>query len=93
MGKYHVEIDKSACQGFGACVELCSEFFRLSDDDGKSFFAVERAKKVKEGNRTKTETLELEELECVIEAAEACPFNAIHILDLETGERMFRLGD
>ena len=35
MVKYRIEIDHSLCQGFGACVELCSEF-NLSDEDGKS---------------------------------------------------------
>jgi ferredoxin len=35
-----------------------------------------------------TETLELDDLECIREAAEACPFAAIHIVDLETGEKL-----
>ncbi len=39
-------------------------------------------------NEVVAETLELDELECVREAAEACPFNAIHILNLETGEKL-----
>ncbi len=86
MVKFRVEIDKNACQGFGACVELCPQFFQLSEVDGKS--SIEGAEKVMKENEVVAETLELDKLECVREAAEACPFNAIHILDLETGEKL-----
>jgi len=86
MGKFRVEIDKNACQGFGACVELCPRFFQLSDVDGKA--TIEGAKKVMKENEVVLETLELDDLECVGGAAEACPFNAIHIVNLETGEKL-----
>jgi len=80
MAKYRVEIDHTVCHGFGACVELCSKF-DLSDEDGKSH--VEGAKKVSNG-----EAVELDELGCHKQAAEACPFNAIHIINLETDEKL-----
>ena len=80
MAKFRVEIDHNVCQGFGACVELCFRF-TLSDEDGKSH--LERAEKLPNG-----EALELNELECHREAAEACPFNAIHITNLETNEKL-----
>ena len=80
MAKFRVEIDHNACQGFGACVELCSKF-ELSDEDGKSH--VEGAKKVSNG-----EAVELDGLGCHMEAAESCPFNAIHITSLETNEKL-----
>jgi ferredoxin len=88
LGKYKVKIDKNACQGFGACVELCPQFFQLSDVDGKTAFPVEGAEKIVKENEVVAETLELDELECVREAAEACPFNAIHIVKVETGEKL-----
>jgi ferredoxin len=80
LAKFRVEIDHNVCQGFGACVELCSKF-NLSDEDGKSH--VEGAKKVSSG-----EAIELDELRCHKQAAEACPFNAIHIINLETSEKI-----
>ncbi len=86
MVKFRVEIDKNACQGFGACVELCPQFFQLSDVDGKS--TIEGAKKVMKENEVVAETLEVDRLECIEEAAEACPFNAIHIVNLETDEKL-----
>ncbi|MFQ6064544.1 MAG: ferredoxin, partial [Candidatus Bathyarchaeia archaeon] len=69
MSKFRVEIDKNTCQGFGACVELCPRFFQLSDVDGKS--SIEGAKKITNENEVVAETLELDELGCVREAAEA----------------------
>ncbi|UCD97267.1 MAG: ferredoxin, partial [Candidatus Bathyarchaeota archaeon] len=36
MNKFKVEVDKRACQSFGACIELCPEFFKFSDIDDKS---------------------------------------------------------
>ena len=86
MGKFRVELDKKACQGFGACVELCPQFFQLSDVDGKS--SIEGSKKIVKENEVVAEILELDELECVREAAEACPFIAIHIVNVETGEKL-----
>ena len=80
MAKFRVDIDHNVCQGFGACVELCAQF-DLSDEDGKSH--VEGAKKVESG-----ETIELNELTCHKQAAKACPFNAIHIINLETNEKI-----
>ena len=88
MSKFQVEIDKNACQGFGACVELCPKFFQLSDIDEKSSFSAKGAKRVKEGDDVVAETLQLDELECLREAAEACPFAAIRIVNLETGEKL-----
>jgi ferredoxin len=80
LAKFRVEIDHNVCQGFGACAELCSKF-KVGDEDRKSH--VEGAKKVSEG-----EAVELDELECHKQAAEACPFNAIHIINLETDEKL-----
>lgn len=88
MGKFKVEIAKNSCQGFGACVELCPQFFQLSDVDGKTSFSVEGAEKVTKENEVVAETLELDEMECVREAAVACPFKAIHIVNVKTGEKL-----
>jgi len=80
LAKFRVEIDHNACQGFGACQELCSKF-EVTDEDGKSH--VEGANKTSDG-----EAVELDMLDCHREAAEACPFNAIHITNLETNEKL-----
>jgi len=86
MAKFKIETDLTACQGFGACVELCSKFFKLSNGDGKT--RIKGANKLREGDEVVGETLELDDLLCIREAGEACPFNAIHITDIETGEKL-----
>jgi ferredoxin len=80
MSKFRVEIDHTKCQGFGACVELCPNF-ELSDETGKSH--IEGSKKESNG-----ESIDLDKLECHKQAAEACPYNAIHVVNLETKEKI-----
>ncbi len=86
MAKFRVEIDRVACQSFAACVELCPRFFQLSEVDGKS--SIRGSKKITEGNEVVRELLEVDELDCIKDAAEACPFVAIHITNIQTGEKL-----
>jgi ferredoxin len=86
LGKFRVDVDKQACQSFGACIELCPKFFKFSDIDSKS--SIEGAQRISDQGKVVAERLELEELKCIKEAAEACPFNAIHITNLGTKERL-----
>jgi ferredoxin len=87
LAKFIVEIDKNACQGFGACVELCPKFFKLSDEDGKSTM-LKDSKKVSEGGKVVKEVFETDDLECAKQGADACPYNAIHVTDVERGLKL-----
>jgi len=82
LAKFVVEIDKNVCQGFGACVEICPGFFKLGEDDGKSTM-LKDSKKITEGGKLIGEVYETDNLECAREGAEACPFKAIHVKDME----------
>ena len=82
LAKFVVEIDKSICQGFGACVEICASFFKLAEDDGKSTM-LRDSKKIVENGKLVREVYETDDLECAKEGAEACPFKAIHVKDAE----------
>jgi ferredoxin len=86
MGNFRVELEKVACQSFGACVELCPQFFQLSDIDAKS--TISGSKKITSDKVVVSEQIELDELNCIRAAAESCPFNAIHIINIETGEKL-----
>jgi ferredoxin len=83
MAKFIVEIDKNVCQGFGACVELCPNFYKLGED-GKSTM-LKDSKKVSEGEKVVKEVFETDDLECAKQGADACPYNAIHVTDVERG--------
>ncbi len=84
MGKSRVELARNGCQGFGACIELFPNSFPLLEVDGRSFFPVKGAEKVKKDDEVTTEALEMDERESVREGAEACPLNAIPVINLET---------
>lgn len=87
MVKFIVEIDRKTCQGFGACVELCPKFFKLSETDAKSIMLKNSKKTIEEGKNVK-EVFETDDLECARQGAEACPYNAIHVTDVERGMKL-----
>jgi ferredoxin len=80
MVKPRVEIDGDVCQGFGACVDLCSESFYLSEEDGKSRLKDSREITTHEGNVK--DVIEVRKLGCYGQAEATCPFNAISITRL-----------
>ena len=41
MSTYRITIDRQLCSGFGACVELAPDLFRLADDGVASAIVVE----------------------------------------------------
>jgi ferredoxin len=87
LAKFVLEIDRKTCQGFGACVELCPKFFKLSETDGKSTMLKNSKKTIEEGKNVK-EVIETDDLECARQGAEACPYNAIHVTDVGRGMRL-----
>jgi len=87
MSRYRVEIDREACQGFGACQELCPSYYKVSEVDHKT--TIKGGQRIREGGKEPREVLEVSgELGCIREGAEACPYNAIHVLDLEKGIKL-----
>ncbi|MEM3047044.1 MAG: ferredoxin, partial [Candidatus Bathyarchaeia archaeon] len=61
-----------------ACQETCPSYYKVSEADNKTT--------IKDGKRISdaSEVLEASgELGCIREGAEACPYNAIHIIDLD----------
>ncbi len=77
MEKFRVEVDRNIYQGFGACVELCSKSFYLSEEDGKSKLK-DRDEITTDGGNVK-DTIEVNRLRCYGQAEVTCPFNAISI--------------
>ncbi|MEM5829172.1 MAG: ferredoxin [Candidatus Aenigmatarchaeota archaeon] len=76
---YKIVHEKNACVGCGACVAACEKFWSLKE--GKS--SLKGAKKV----GLKFE-LEVDKLDCIKDAAEVCPVNCIHIIDLKSGKKI-----
>ncbi|MCW3991294.1 MAG: ferredoxin [Candidatus Bathyarchaeota archaeon] len=77
MVKHRVKVDRTVCQGFGACVELCPSSFYLSEEDGKS--KIRGGQRVLEGGMNIRDVIEVDDLGCFGQAQEACPFRAIKV--------------
>jgi ferredoxin len=65
--------EREKCIGCGSCAALCPKFFEMADD-GKAKLI--EGQKNAEGN----DELEVEDVECAQEAADACPVQIIHIV-------------
>lgn len=65
--------EREKCIGCGSCAALCSRFFEMAED-GKARLL--EGQKNDEGN----DELEVNDIECAQEAADACPVQIIHII-------------
>ena len=77
MAKYRVMADREACQGVGACVQVCPKYFYLSDEDGKT--KIKGAKETREGGKNVSDVIEVEDIECFKLAEDSCPMSAIKV--------------
>jgi ferredoxin len=73
MKKYKFFVDQNTCIGCAACHAMCPKYFEMKDTS--------------EGDKAQETQGETEEFDPVMEAAEVCPVNAIHIDD-ENGKRL-----
>lgn len=62
------------CIGCGSCAALCPKYFEL-DQDNKSHLIGS-----KKDSNTENQELEVEKVDCIQEAAEACPVQIIHLI-------------
>jgi len=67
-------LEREKCIGCGSCAALCSKFFEMAED-GKT-----KLSGSKKNSETGNDELEIEEIECAQEAADACPVQIIHIV-------------
>jgi len=78
--KYKMTHDRPNCIGCNACASLSPHFWEMSDLDGKS--DIIGGERLENG----TEELEIEgkDYDVNMEAAEACPVNIIHLIEIGT---------
>lgn len=81
MTEYKIVHNRPECIGCGACVATCEKYFEMDENDNKSNLKGGK----KSGDKYELE-IEENDSECVIEAAENCPVNIIHVTDLDSGE-------
>jgi ferredoxin len=82
--RYKIVYDREGCIGAAACVAAYPERWTLADD-GKADL-----KDALPNDDNTEQTLEIseEEFQKMMDSAQACPVNVIHIIDLETGQRV-----
>jgi ferredoxin len=73
MSRYTIEFERDKCIGAMSCNEKCSSNWEMKSD-GKSNY--------------KKGTFDDDNLECNMNAAKACPVNAIHIIDSKKDKKL-----
>jgi len=77
-----VEVDGDKCLGFGSCVIVSPDVFRLDERPGRGVFQ----------SRAKLDVLDQtggKDFENLMIAAQSCPTQAITIVDRKTGKRIY----
>ena len=82
--KYKIKHDRVNCIGCSACASVCPRFWEMNGEDFKADLV---------GSGEKEEYLQAieigeEDFKCNMDAAESCPVNVIHIVNLESGEEL-----
>lgn len=84
--KYRVIYDRKDCIGVLTCAAFYPNRWLINEKDAKA----DLAGGVEDKDNPGTYLLDFteEELERLKQSAEVCPVNVIHIIDLETGEKI-----
>lgn len=84
--KYKIVYDRDNCIGAGSCTAVFAEKWVMNAKDDKADLVGGRW----ETSPKRVMVLEFteEELAWFMEAAQVCPVNVIHIIDLETGKEL-----
>lgn len=81
-GGLRIEVDADRCLGFGSCVIVSPDVFRLDERPGKGVFR----------SRAKLDVLDEsggKDFDNLLMAAQSCPTQAITIMDRKTGKRVY----
>ena len=74
MTKYKIEYVEAECNGDGVCAGLCPDNWEMVEKDGQL--------------KAKPKKIEIDDLGCNKDAAEQCPANCIHIIEIQTGNKL-----
>jgi len=81
-GGLKVEVDPDKCLGFGSCVIVSPDVFRLDERPGQAVFRSQAKLDVLDESGGK-------DYENLMIAAQSCPTQAITIVDRKTGKRVY----
>lgn len=69
-----VVLDRTKCIGCGTCAALCPKYFEMAADN------LSKLKSGVTGTQKNLEELTISEIECIKDAADSCPGQAIKIV-------------
>ena len=81
-GEVKIDVDPDKCLGFGSCVIVSPDVFRLDERPGKGVFR----------SSAKLDVLDQaggKDFDNLLMAAQSCPTQAITIIDRKTGKRIY----
>ncbi|MBU0981502.1 ferredoxin [Patescibacteria group bacterium] len=82
--KFKIRHDRDGCIGCTSCANICPRFWQMNEQDGLA--DLQDAKRLTSGD---TElTISEEDFEDNMEAAESCPVNVIHLVDIGSGNEL-----
>ena len=84
--KYRVIYDRSDCIGAGACAAIHPRRWMMNKNDDLADLV--GGKKIGTNPEQWEFEFSMDELDQMISSAQVCPVNVIHIIDLETGEKL-----
>ena len=76
MAKFKITLEREGCIGCGVCASIAPDFFKMNTD-GKS--------DLKGGKKG---VLELDDYDNILDAAETCPVNVIHVFDNQSKKKL-----
>ena len=83
MATYKVQLDRKACIGAGSCVHAYPDRWKMNDDGKVDLIGGEK----KENNKLQEVEIDDHEIDRMLEAAQSCPVNAIHVI-AEKGHKL-----
>lgn len=74
MAKFRIEYIEEDCTGDGVCAGLCPDNWEMIDKEGQL--------------KAKPKAIDIDDIGCNMDAAEQCPAQCIHIIEVETGNKL-----
>ncbi|MEM5878181.1 MAG: ferredoxin [Candidatus Aenigmatarchaeota archaeon] len=84
MGKYKIVYERDVCIGAASCVAVAPLVWEL-DNENKA--VLKGGEKTSDPNIFEME-IDEKDLQINLDAARACPVNAIHIIEKDTGKKL-----
>lgn len=81
---YLIQHDRPNCIGCTACASIAPRFWEMSDEDGKSDIIDSKMRK----DGWQERKIEGQDFQVNLDAAEACPVNVIHLIQIGDGKQI-----